>query len=373
MLRLVPEITRVRFYTLVDHFQSPELAFGASAQEIAALRGFTDEIAHKVLEAPFNPAVERELELREEHGATVVTLEDDNYPENLRQSSFPPPLLYVRGTLVPEDKYAVAIVGSRHATQYGKSVTQQFATRLSTCGLTIVSGFARGVDSRAHDATVKAGGRTIGVLGNGLAVCYPAENQALGDAIAGQGALVSEYPMETQPDRFNFPERNRIIAALSLGTLVVEAAEKSGALITAAQALEENRFVFAVPGDINRLNSRGSNKLIQSGARLVQRAEEILEDMREQLRGYLREDAGSATEKTAPGVTTSFPQIRDDLTEDEQYVLEFIRQEPRYFDVLASLVDIDRMPVQRLSSVLLGLELKQAVKQMPGRLYSAPL
>ena len=238
MLRLVPEITRVRFYTLVDHFQSPELAFGASAQEIAALRGFTDEIARKVLEAPHNPAVDRELDLMENLGATVITLDDDNYPENLRQSSFPPPLLYVRGTLVPDDKYAVAIVGSRHATQYGKSVTQQFATRLASCGLTIVSGFARGIDSKAHEATVKAGGRTIGVLGNGLAVCYPAENKVLGDSVAEHGALISEYPMETSPDRFNFPERNRVIAALSLGTVVMEAAEKSGALITAAQALE---------------------------------------------------------------------------------------------------------------------------------------
>lgn len=186
-------------------------------------------------------------------------------------------MIYVRGTLHANDRYAVvAMVSSRHSTVYGRSVAQQMAGRLAAVGMTVISGFARGIDSVAHEAALRAGGRTLGVLGNGLAVCYPAENKKLGDEIVANGALVTEYPMETPPDRYNFPERLHLIAAMSLCTVVVEAAEESEALITANEALDENRFVFAVPGDVNRLNSRGANKLIQAGARLVQHANDVL-------------------------------------------------------------------------------------------------
>lgn len=382
-LRLAPEMTRLRFYALVDHFQNPGAALGASARELAAVRGFDEQLARKVLEAPRTVPLDRELELMERHGVRLLVIEDDEYPENLRQSSFPPPLLYVRGQLEARDRYSVAMVGSRQATQYGKAVAQQFASRLAACGLAIVSGFARGVDSQAHQSAISAGGRTIAVLGNGLAVRYPSENGALGARIAECGALVTEYPMETPPERYNFPERNHTIAALSMGTLVVEAAEKSGALITANEALEENRFVFAVPGDINRLNSRGTNALIQSGAKLVQRPEEILAEMRHVLRGYLKEDIGeqqriAGNPDAAPGAPADAPSRpqtpaapRQNLTDDEKHLLEFIRHEPQYFDVLVTKVDAERFPVQRLSAVLLGLELKRAVKQMPGRLYMA--
>ena len=292
---------------------------------------------------------------------------------------FHPPLLYVRGTLHANDRYGIAIVGSRQATQYGKAVAQQFSGRLAACGLTVVSGFARGVDSSAHQAALQAGGRTIGVLGSGLAVCYPAENGKLGNAIVERGALITEYPMEGAPDRFNFPERNHIIAALSLGTIVVEAAEKSGALITANRALDENRFVFAVSGDITRLNSRGSNALVQSGARLVQRPEDVLAEMRAQLKGYLREDA-LATAETAVGAPAtagaeggtsgnSSEGAPGQLKPEEAMVLALIRQEPLYFDAIAARLDPAVVSVARLSAILLALELKRLIKQMPGKLY----
>ena len=366
ILRLVPEITRVRFYTLIDHFQSPDLVLGAGAKEIQSLPGFDADLARKVLEAASTVKLEQELDLMARGGIRLLTIEDEEYPENLRQSSFPPPLLYVRGRLEPNDRYAVAMVGSRHATQYGKMVAQQFAGRLAVCGITVVSGFARGIDTQAHVAALSSGGRTLAVLGNGLSVCYPGENRKLADRVAEGGALITEYPMTTAPERYNFPERNHIIAALSLATVVVEAAQKSGALITANEALEENRFVFAVPGDINRDNSRGTNALIQSGARLVQRADDILAEMKGVLKGYLREQPLEEEQESA----AKSPALPRNLTEDELYVLQMIRHEPKYFDTLAAEVDPVRMPVQRLSSVLLSLELKQTVRQMPGKLYT---
>ncbi|AXA34924.1 MAG: DNA-protecting protein DprA [Candidatus Hydrogenedentota bacterium] len=379
-LRLVPQMTRVRFYALIDHFQSAEAVFGATAKEIAALRGFDEQLAREILEAPRAISCEKELELIERYGVRLVTLEDDDYPENLRQSSFAPPLLYVRGSLTSEDRYALAVIGSRRATQYGRAIAQEFSGQLARWGLTVVSGFARGIDSEAHEAALRAGGRTIGVLGNGLAVCYPPENRALEKRILENGALVSEYPMETPPDRFNFPERNHLIATLSLGTLVVEAAEKSGALITAKEALEENRFVFAVPGDITRQNSRGTNALIQQGAKLVQSASDILAEMRHVLRGYLREDfvANADGSKGHPNGREAAPVNRStgehsnhttNLSSEEAEVLSLLREEPLYFDVLLSKLDPERFNVQRLASVLLSLEMKQAIRQMPGKLY----
>lgn len=370
-LRLLPEMTRVRFYALIDHFQMPALVFGAQAKEIAALRGFDAGLARKVLEAPRNADVHKELALMDKHDVRLLTLDDDEYPENLRQSSFPPPVLFVRGAFAPHDRYAVAMVGSRTATQYGRAVAQQLAARLATCGITIISGFARGIDSVAHAAALSVRGRTIGVLGNGHAVCYPAENRKLGDQILERGALVTEYPMETPPDRFNFPERNHVIAALSLGAVVVEAAEKSGALITANEALEENRFVFAVPGDINRQNSRGANALIQQGAKLVQRGEDILHEMKDLLKGYLKEEQIAAGAETQDSTSTPGGLPRAQLTDEERTVYGLIRHEPRHFDAIAAVLPPEQITVQRLSAILLSLELKQFVRQMPGKVYAA--
>jgi len=385
-VRLAPGVSRSRFYALLQRFGSPEAILGARAQEILSLRGMDEETARAILDGLKNPAIAEELQLMAEHGVRMVTRDCPDYPANLSVSSFSPPLLFVRGTLEPNDRYSVALVGSRHATQYGKAVADQIAARLAACGITVVSGFARGVDSHAHAAAMKAGGRTIAVLGNGMGTCYPSENRALAERVVQHGALVSEYPMRTAPDRFNFPERNRVIATLSLGTLVCEAAEKSGALITAREALEENRFVFAVPGDITRQNSRGTNILIQNGARLVQNAEDILMEMKGQLRGYLREELLEPTDETAAlnlvdksgGHEVAKAAVRPptsnfvaaNLNDDERYVFEMLQHEPLVFDLIASRVEPERMTVQKLSSVLLSLELKRAIRQLPGRFYA---
>jgi DNA processing protein len=372
----------------MQKFASPERLLGASAREIARLRGFDDSLVREILQSPKESPLDRELDLITRHGVRLVSMHCDEYPANLRQCSSPPPLLYVRGTLSKNDRYSVALVGSRHATQYGKAVAQQFSARLSQCGITVVSGFARGIDSTAHQAACAANGRTIGVLGNGLATCYPAENAALGARIVENGALITEYPMLMKPERYNFPERNHVIATLSLGTVVVEAAEKSGALISAREALDENRFVFAVPGDITRLNSRGTNLLIQNGARLVQRAEDVLFEMKELLRGYLREEVldpelaeakAARTQKLEPG-EAEVPQneplvpistnVVGNFTDEERYILGLIKHEPQVFDSLAAQLDPARMSVQRLSVVLFGLEMKRAIRQLPGRCYA---
>jgi DNA processing protein len=398
-LRLAAGMTRPRFYTLISRFGTPGRVFGAGAKELSRLRGFDNELISSILEAPRTAPVEQELELMNRHGVRLVTSQDDDYPANFQTCSFPPPLIYVRGTLQSSDRYSVALVGSRQATQYGRGVAREIAGRLAACGITVISGFARGVDSEAHHAALKAGARTIGVLGNGLAVCYPAENRALADRIVASGALISEYPMETAPERFNFPERNRLIATFSLGTVVIEAAEKSGALITSREAIEENRFVFAVPGDITRLSSRGSNALIQNGARLVQRAEDILYEMKDILRGYLREELLNPPDETAQpqahDVSAAAAQVAShssstdptslppkdseksggafaffNASSEELLVLQLLQREPHVFDALAAQLTPQPLSVQRLSALLLNLELKQQIRQLPGRNYA---
>lgn len=299
-LRLVPEINRTRFYTLFEHFATPADVFASTIKEISALRGFSAELASAVLASNATDRGKRHLDQMNRAGIRAITRDCADYPDNLKNSQLAPPLLFVKGTLQPADKYAVSLVGSRHATQYGRSVARELAGDLARYGLTIVSGFARGIDGEAHHAAIVAVGRTIAVLGNGLDVCYPSEHQSLVDSVAAHGALISEYPLGTPPERYNFPERNHVIAALSLGTIVVEAAEKSGSLITSRLALDENRFVFAVPGDITRNNSRGANNLIKSGACMVQRAADVLVEMKHVLRGYLDVDALQAAPAAPP-------------------------------------------------------------------------
>lgn len=402
-IRLTPEMTRPRFYNLMAAFASPDDVLGAPAAAIARVRGFDQALAQAVLAMPGTAPVQRHADQLAALGVHIVTRDDPDYPANLHQSSLAPPMLFVKGTLAPSDRYSVAMVGSRHATQYGRAVAAQLAEGLARCGITVISGFARGVDGEAHNAALKAGGRTIAVLGNGLDICYPSEHRGLVDKVAAQGALVSEYPLGTSPDRFNFPERNHVIAALALGTIVAEAAEKSGSLITARLAVEENRFIFAVPGDITRNNSRGANALIQQGARLVQRHQDVLFEMKEVLRGYLSEEqlseeppaaaptpkptrvaapapksespAASASKSESPtapppalaAATSSAPVAN--LSADEQFIIDQLRHEAQVFDELANRAWLQGIDTPRLSSLLMKLELRKIIRQLPGRYY----
>lgn len=311
-IRLVPQMSRARFYALMQRFPDPAAVYAAGHQEITRVRGFDADLAASVLGGRGAPAALKQAEEMQKLGVKMLVRGSADFPYGLTHSALAPPILFVKGHLTAEDKYSVALVGSRHATTYGRSVARELAGGLARYGLTIISGFARGIDGEAHLAAIKAGGRTIGVLGNGLDVCYPSEHRSLVDQVTAHGALVSEYPLGTAPERFNFPERNHVIAAMALGTVVVEAAEKSGSLITSRLALEENRFVFAVPGDITRNNSRGANGLIQQGARMVQRPRDVLVEMKDVLRGYLDLDQLDAD---AAGETTPTGDIRLDETE----------------------------------------------------------
>jgi DNA processing protein len=284
-------------------------------------------------------------------GVSILPFTSPDYPTLLRKVPNPPLVLYVQGTLTEHDAVSVAIVGSRRTTHYGMTQAARLASELAAAGLTIVSGFARGIDTAAHRAALDAGGRTIAVLGSGLARLYPAENAALADEVAASGALVSEYPLDTPPLRPFFPRRNRVVSGLSLGVVVVEAAHRSGALVTADWALDQGREVMAVPGRVDRRSSSGCHRLIQQGARLVERAADVLEQLG---------DVGAALAPARPKRRAPQPE----LTADEQRVLEAVGDEPAHIDAVTERCG---MPAQNVASLLMLLELKRTITQLPGK------
>lgn len=338
----------------------------ANYTELMAVPHIDEITARNIVEHKESVQLDRELKLIEEHKVELVCYSESQYPMNLKNCSLPPPLLYVRGTLHHQDRFAISVVGSRSSTQYGKSVCQDICRRLAEAGFTIVSGMAKGIDGIAHEAALQNGARTIAVLGNGLAHCYPAENRRLMHAIAEHGAVISAYPMETLPNKGNYPERNAVIASLSLGTLIVEASRTSGALITAQCALEENRSVYAVPGDIRRRTSQGTNALIQAGARLVQSGDDILEDLHFLLRGLLREEESKTRVEARPETR---------LSKEERHVYSLIQNEPLSFESLLLLYDKapQRQRVGLLSTILLKLEMQGLIRQLPGKVFTAKI
>ncbi len=363
-LSSVPGMTPRRLFALIEQLGTPQQVLQTRYEELVAVPGIDEITARNIVKHEGSVHLEHELELIEEHGVQLVCYSDDHYPMNLKNGSLPPPLLYVKGTLNHQDRFAISVVGSRINTQYGKSVCKDICKRLAEVGFIIVSGMAKGIDGIAHEAALENGARTIAVLGNGLARCYPAENRRLMNAITEHGAVISTYPMETLPNKGNFPERNAVIASLSLGTLIVEASRKSGALITAQCALEENRAVYAVPGDITRRNSQGTNALIQAGAKLVQSGDDILEDLHFLLRGLLKEEEPEARIEAKPETR---------LSVEERYVYSLIQGEPLSFESLLLLYDRvpQRQRVGLLSTILLKLEMQGLVRQLPGKVFTA--
>ncbi|MFN3396202.1 MAG: DNA-processing protein DprA, partial [Thermodesulfovibrionales bacterium] len=273
------------------------------------------------------------------------------YPSLLREIEDAPVILYVKGEIKEEDRFSISIVGSRNATPYGRSVTEKIAGELAESGFTIVSGLARGVDTIAHLSSLRSGGRTIAVMGSGIDLIYPPENKWLFDKIIDSGYVVTEFPPGTPPDKGNFPKRNRLISGLSLGVVVVEATEGSGALITARAALEQNREVFAIPGNISSPNSKGTNELIKRGAKLVQRSDDIIEELAPLLRGLIRPKEKCHVE----------------LTDEEREICNKLTSEPRHID---EIMRRSGFPMQKVLSILLGLELKGVVSQMDGKMFS---
>jgi len=287
----------------------------------------------------------------------TIPLGDERYPELLRAIYDPPAVLYCDGSVEPGDRQAVAIVGSRQATPYGLRITETLAGELSALGFTILSGFARGIDAAAHRAALAAGGRTIAVLGCGLDVDYPPGHASLHAEIAGSGAVLTEFAPGTPPRATNFPRRNRIISGLALGVVVVEAADDSGSLITARLALEQGREVFAVPGPIDVPTSRGPHGLLKQGATLVETVDDIVEELLPQL------DRPLQTLKTEP--IAALPE-HVELSPSERTVLEVMSREPLHLD---DLTERSRLTTPAVAAILLGLELKALVKQLPGQRY----
>ena len=352
-LKSVPGIGNVTFRRLLEHFGCPRDALSAKPGQLSMVKGVTPSIAEAIISGSWRSFADKECERLAASGAGLITFTSPDYPKSLFQISDPPPFLYVKGELRSSEPI-IAIVGSRRATRYGLLTTAQLAESLARRGIAVASGMARGVDTAAHKGALAGGGRTIGVLGCGIDTVYPPENRALFDNVAAQGCLVSEFPLGTLPLAENFPRRNRIISGLSMGVLVVEAAEKSGSLITARYALEYGREVFAVPGNITFAASRGSNSLIKQGAKLVDCAEDILEEFPE----YWDQPDKQSSDRSSAGFA---------LTPKESVIYELLAQSPLHIDEIISQTELT---AAYISSMLLRLELKGAIVSLPGTYYA---
>ena len=349
-LNLIPAIGSRLGLSLYQAFGSVDAIFKASYAELKQIEGIRSGLAREI--AAFDPedALNKEKAFMSRHGVDFLTREDSGYPESLRHIYDPPLVLYVKGQIDPEDKISLAVVGSRRPTTYGKSVAFDLASKLAARGLTVVSGMARGIDTKAHRGALSVRGRTIAVLGTGMDCIYPAENRSLMKEIAANGAVISEFPFGTPPYKQNFPLRNRIISGMTLGTLVVEAGEVSGALITARLALEQGREVFAVPGPVNSWASRGTNGLIKQGAKLVDHIEDIFEELGPHLGPVLLKEK----KQKNPSVFEQDP------------VLATLIDQPMHIDLL---VEKTGMSVEELASRLILLEMEGIIRQLPGHMY----
>lgn len=355
-LKSVPGIGNHLFKRLISRFDSPEIVFESSMQNLLQVEGMTPRLVSSIKQHKIPEQVKKDLDLALQKGYKIVTMSDLHYPSLLLQIPDPPPFLYVFGNLDNSIKN-IAVVGSRNATTYGISTTKQLCMDLTSFEITIVSGMARGIDTAAHIGALKGKGKTIAVLGSGLEIVYPSENLKLFHEIAENGAVISEFPLFTEPEAHNFPTRNRIISGISLGTVIVEATKRSGSLITARLAAEQNRDVFAVPGSIQSFKSTGTHTLIKQGAKLVEHAQDILEELSHMIKPPVEND--NKQDKIMEKLPT--------LTPDESLVFEALEPYPVHIDNIVREIS---MEPGKLSSILLQLELKGIVQQSPGKLFS---
>jgi len=340
---LIPGIGHVKFTQLENYFGSLGNAWQAAPAELKN-SGLDRGSINAITSWRDKVSLEAEMEKLERYGIKVLTWHDTDYPSRLKEIYDYPPVLYVRGSLLPEDEWCLAVVGTRRATVYGRQVAEEIVADLARSRITIVSGLARGIDSIAHSSALDNGGRSIAVFACGLDVVYPAENANLARRIMQQGALISEYPLGTKPKAENFPRRNRIMSGLSLGVLVVEAGETSGAMITARLALEQNREVFAIPGSILSPASRGTNQLIQEGAKLVGNYTDILEELN----------------LTAVARQIELKEVIPP-SETESLLLKQLSAEPTHIDEVCR---SSGLPISTVSGTLAMMELKGLVKQV---------
>jgi len=354
-LNLIPELGSTWLRRVLDAFGGLDRLWAADVQELARVAGITPQAAERLAAAREDDArFEQELALAERCGAAIVTLADAAYPNRLRTIPDPPLALYLRGALTEADLTAVAVVGSRRGSPYGLRCAERLSEDLALRGVTVVSGLAVGIDGAAHRGALRSGGRTLAVLGSGLERVYPPAHERLADQIAEQGVVLSEYPLETAPLPHHFPRRNRLISGLALGVIVVEASARSGALITADCALEQGREVFAVPGPMTSETSEGTHRLLKQGARLVTSVEDVLEELRLSPRVVHAEGPVGAVSAQA-------------LPERERQVFACVREDsPQDIDAIVSR---SGLPTPEVSSLLLQLELKRLVRQLPGKQF----
>ena len=352
-LHSVPRIGSHKVRALLSHFHDADAVLRASARDLIRVPGIDRKLAFNILHHRGDAFADNQLKRINRIGARVLTIWDKEYPELLRAIYDPPVLLYLLGALTSADAKTIALVGTRHPSSYGQKIADTFSRELADLGITTVSGLARGIDTIVHASTLKAGGRTIAVIGSGLDVPYPPENRRLLGQIAGSGAVISEFPMGAKPDATNFPRRNRIISGLSAGTIIIESAEDGGAMITASTALDQNREVFAVPGSIFDPKSRGPHQLISQGhAKLVQSLDEVFSEL---------------GEKFAPRGTVRPREVATvQLSLFEQRIHDLLSTEPQHIDVIA---DEAACPVSETLVTLLSLEFKGVARQLPGKFF----
>lgn len=349
-LNLIPNIGSVRLNKLLEVFGKPQEIFSAKYEHLVSILGIGNQVASGIISFK-KENIGKELSSSEKLGIKILVLNDDDYPENLKQIPGAPIVLYVSGSIAAQDNLAIAIVGSRSASLYGLNSAEIFAGQLSAYGITIVSGMARGVDTCAHRGALKVKGRTIAVMGSGFGNIYPPENANLAKEISLSGAVISEFPMEAQPLAQNFPRRNRLISGLSRGVLITEAARNSGALITADFALEQGREVFALPGRIDSNGSTGANALLKQGAKLVTCCDDILEELNL-----------TAADKKAPD--TSKQKVI--CANDEGMLYDCIGRQPVAID---DLVEKTSLPSSQVLSLILKLQFKKLIRELPGKQF----
>jgi DNA processing protein len=347
---LVKGIGAVRLQALLNAFGDLETAWNASLFDLAGA-GLSPKLAQRVTQMRASVNLDEFVTQAEAAGIRILTWQDDEYPAHLKEIDQPPPVLYLRGEITAEDSWSVAIVGTRAVTPYGRQVTEELATVLAHNGVTIVSGLARGVDAVAHGAAIKAGGRTLAVLGSGVDKIYPPENRSMAEKICSHGAVLSDYAPGTPPESANFPPRNRIISGLSMAVVVVEAGDTSGALITAGFAAEQGRDVFAIPGSIYAPQSKGTNRLLSNGAKTLLTPQDVLQAL-----DLTRNVERREIRKAIPADTT------------EAALLDMLGPEPVHVDEIRNRTGL---PIEKVSSALTMMELKGMVRQVGGMNYVA--
>lgn len=355
----VKEIGPIRFSNLMNSFSSLEEAWNNTRKrDIGKILHLGQNTWRKIESQKQNINPDSELSLLEKIKVNVITIKEDDYPVLLKYIYDPPPIIYFRGNFLDmvNNKKTLAIVGSRKATYYGRKIAREISFELASRGYTIISGLARGIDTNAHLGALEAGGKTVAVLGCGIDRIYPAENVSISNKIVKNGAIISEFPIYTKPEKNNFPRRNRIISGLSMGTLVVEAAGKSGALITADYSLDQGREVFAIPGSIHSFLSKGCHDLIKQGAKLVNSYQDIIEELETKDYNKSSENCNKEDENINIG----------DLNEYEKHFLKYISTDPLHIDEITNLTELS--PAQ-VNETLLSLELKNLIREVEGKRY----